>query len=95
MAELVCVTPVVDVVDVVGRTVEAVEVDGGAGSVLDVADGAEEAVEDPVTPLDVAVVGRVVVGLGVVAVVEVGRVVLVRTPDSSASSVTNRPVWPA
>ncbi len=85
-------TPVVDVVDVVGRTVEVV--DGGAGSVLDVADGAEEAVEDPVT-LDVAVVGRVVVGLGVVAVVEVGRVVLVRTPDSSASSVTNRPVWPA
>lgn len=78
-----------------GGDVVEVDVDGGVVSVVDGASGSEASVELPVAPLVVAVVALVVVGLEVVTVVDVGRVVLVLTPESSASSVTKRPVWPA
>lgn len=77
------VEPVVGV-DVVARVVDVEVVDW-----LDDTDGVAEEV------VVLVVAGLVVVGPSESAVVEVRRVVLVRTPDCSASSVTVRPVWPA
>ena len=92
--------------EVVVVTIEVVPAEVGAPvAVLEVA---ARAVVDEVGDPDGAVVSpgeveaevgegpaaaRLVVGP--VVVVEVGRVVLVRTPDRTASSVTRRPVWPA
>lgn len=86
---------VVDVVTVVAVVVgvepgSTVEVEVEPVIEVEEAEGSVSSPEVPVAPTEVVVGG--VVDEPVVDVVEVGRVVLVRTPDCWASSVTKRPV---